>query len=55
MAEEFKSDSSARRYHVNQDSWTPVVGEQFLCEWEEGNPQDCYAVVTLFQLYALYW
>ena len=29
MAEEFETDSSVRVY---QDNWTPVVGEQLLCE-----------------------
>ena len=27
-----------------QDNWTPVVGEQLLCERKEGNPRDRYAV-----------
>ena len=27
-----------------QDNWTPVVVEQLLCEREEGNPRDHYAV-----------
>ena len=43
MAEEFETDSSVRGYHVYQDNWTPVVGEQLLCEWEEGNLRDRYA------------
>ena len=36
MAEaEFETDSSVRGYHVYQDNWTPVIGEQLNCEWEE--------------------
>ena len=31
MAEEFETQSSIHRYHVYQDQWTPVVGEQLLC------------------------
>ena len=27
-----------------RDNWTPVVGEQLLCEREEGNPRDRYAL-----------
>ena len=44
MAEEFGTDSFAHGYLVYQDNWTPVVGEQLLCKWEEGNPWDRYAV-----------
>ena len=44
MAEELKTDSSVYGYHMYQDNWTPVVGEQLLREWEEGNPRDRYAV-----------
>ena len=44
MIEELKTDSSVRGYLVYQDSWTPVVGEQLLCEWKEGNPRDRHAV-----------
>ena len=44
MAEEFETDSSVRCYHVHQDNWTHVVGEQLLCKREEGNPRDHYAV-----------
>ena len=41
---EFATDSSVRGYHVYQDIWTPVSGEQLVCEREDGNPQDRYAV-----------
>ena len=40
MAEEtreFKTDSFVHGYHV---CWTPVIGEQLVCEREEGNPRD---------------
>ena len=40
---EFEIDSYVCDYHVYHDNWTPVVGEQLLCEREEGNPQDRYA------------
>jgi len=46
MAEEtreFKTDSFVHGYHV---CWTPVIGEQLVCEREEGNPRDRYAVVV---------
>ena len=26
-----------------QDNWTPVVGEQLICEWEERNQRNRYA------------
>ena len=46
MAEaEFETDSSVRVFHVYQDNWTPVIGEQLNCEREEENPRDRYAVV----------
>ena len=33
MAEaEFETNSSVRGYHVYQDNWTPVIGEQLHCE-----------------------
>ena len=44
MAEEFETNSSVHGYHVYQDNWTCVVGEQLIQEREEGNPRDCYAV-----------
>ena len=44
MAEAFETNSFVRRFMCSyQDNWTPVVGEQHICEWEEGNPQDHYA------------
>jgi len=44
MAEEtreFKTNSSVCGYHVY---WMPVIGEQLVCEREEGNPRNQYAV-----------
>ena len=41
---QFEINSSIRSYHVYQDNWTPVVGEQLLCKREEGNPRDRYAL-----------
>ena len=33
MAEaEFKTKSSVHGYHVYQENWTPVIGEQLNCE-----------------------
>jgi len=46
MAEEtreFETDSFVHGYHV---SWTLVIGEQLICEREEGNPSDRYAVAV---------
>jgi len=40
MAEEtreFETDSFVCGYHV---CWMPVIGEQLVCEREEGNPRD---------------
>jgi len=46
MAEEtreFETDSFVHGYHV---CWTPVIREQLVCEREEGNPRDRYAVAS---------
>jgi len=46
MAEEtreFEMDSFVHGYHVY---WMQVIGEQLVCEREEGNPRDRYAVVS---------
>jgi len=46
MAEEtreFKTDSFVCGFHV---CWTAVIGEQLVCDSEEGNPRDQYAVVS---------
>ena len=44
MAVEFETESSVRGYHVYQENWTPIIGEQLQCEREDGNPRDRYAV-----------
>lgn len=36
--------SCVRGYHVYQEVWTPVIGEELVCRREMGNVQDRYAV-----------
>jgi len=45
MAEkkEFETDSFVHGYHV---CWMLLIGEQLVCEREEGNPRDRYAVAV---------
>ena len=43
----YETASSVRGFHIYQDIWTPVIGEELLCEREEGNPNDRYAVSVL--------
>jgi len=46
MAEEtkeFETDSLVCGYHV---CWTPVIGKKLVCEREEGNSRDRYAVAV---------
>jgi len=43
MAEEtkeFKTDSSVHSYHLCKENFMPLIGEQLVCEREEGNPRD---------------
>jgi len=40
---EFKTVSFVRGYHV---CWMSVIGGQLVCEREEGNPRDQYAVAV---------
>ena len=42
----YEVDSCVRGYHVYQDTWTPLVGEELHCEREEENIHDRYAVVV---------
>jgi len=42
---EFKTDSFVSGHHV---CWMLVIGEQLVCEREEGNPRDCYQLHTLY-------
>ena len=46
MAEEFKTNSCIRGYHVYQERWVPVIGERLECKRESGNPRDRYAVAV---------
>lgn len=43
--ESFSLESFMRGHHVSKDIWTPIIGESFQCELEEGNTFDCYAVM----------
>jgi len=46
MAEEtreFETDCFVHGYHV---CWTLVIGEQLVCEREEGNPSDQYTIAV---------
>ena len=43
----YETASVVRGYHMYKDIWTPVIGEQLLCQREEGNPNDRYAVSVL--------
>ena len=43
----YETDNCARGFHIYQDIWTPVIGKELLCEREEGNPNDRYAVSML--------
>jgi len=40
---QFETDSFICGYNV---FWTPVIGEQLVCERKEGNPRDRCAVVV---------
>jgi len=37
-------DSCVRGFHVYYDRWTPALGEVLMCEVEDGNTSDTYAV-----------
>jgi len=43
----YETASVVRGYQVYKDIWTPVIGEQLLCQKEEGNPNDRCAVSVL--------
>ena len=36
-----------RGFHVYQELWTPVIGEELSTEREHGNPENAFAVVTI--------
>ena len=44
MACVYEVDSCVRGYHVYQDIWTPLVGEEVDCKREEENIRDRYKV-----------
>ena len=43
----FSTDSVIRGHRVYKDVWTPVVGEELMCQRELGNPRDPFAVSVL--------
>ena len=44
----YETASCVRGFHIYQYIiWTPVIREELLCEREEGNPNDRYAVSAL--------
>ena len=45
MACVYEVDSCVRGYHVYQDTWTPLVGEELHCKREE-NIHDRHAMVV---------
>ena len=45
MACVYEVDNCSRGYHVYEDTWTPLVGEELHCDREE-NIHNCYAVVV---------
>ena len=36
----FSTESVIRGYHVYKDVWTPVIGEEMICQCELGNLRD---------------
>ena len=48
MTEEvFEMNVCVRGFHVYQDTWTPLIGEQLVCRREDSNQRDQYAVAVL--------
>ena len=45
--DEFETSSCVRGYHVYQDTWTPVIGEQLVCRREDSNPRNRCAVAVV--------
>ena len=43
----FSVEAMVRGYHVYQDIWTAVVGEDFPCKKEAGNTFDPFAVAVM--------
>ncbi len=46
MQDEYSFDSCIRGHHVSKEFWTPSLNERLLCEKEEGNTSDVYAVAV---------
>ena len=44
---DLKIITAVRGYHVYQEVWNPIVGEAFICQQENGNEHDAYAVGTI--------
>jgi len=45
--EEYVTDACVRGFHIYQDVWRPVMGEELPCETEEDNDKDRYAVAII--------
>ena len=45
--DEYVTDTCVRGFHVYQDIWSQVIGEELPCEREEDNDKDRYAVVII--------
>ena len=44
---ELKVITAVRGYHVYQEVWSPIIGEAFTCQQENGNEHDAYSVATI--------
>jgi len=40
VVDEFEMSSFVQGYHVYQDTWTLVIGEQLVCRREDSNSRD---------------
>ena len=43
----FSTDSVIRGHHAYKDIWTPIVGEELMCQRELGNPSNPFAMSSL--------
>ena len=43
----FEMDSCVRGHHISKTFWSPTIGEELLCQSEEGNSKDPYAVALV--------
>ena len=39
-------ESCVRGYHIYQELWETVIGEELQCQWEHDNSADIYAVAV---------